>query len=205
MLDTIKKVGISITIAILFAVFAFSISDLVFPQPEYSDYCDQRQYKPSPVNQECEDRVEAPEEFSRNCTDKDGFIEYDYGDDGCAVDYSCNTCRVPYNEAIENHRLSSFIITSMFGLVAVIAGIVLKPKTELSDWIISGFIIGGLISIFMGTIMYFGDMSRFVRPIVIASEIALVIWVSLKLQRKAEKNKASAKTSATKRSRPKKR
>ena len=55
-----------------------------------------------------------------------------------------------------------------------------KSKKEVIEWIYSGFLIGGIASIFLGTTSYFQDMGRFVKPFILLAEMALVIWIAVK-------------------------
>jgi len=105
---------------------------------------------------------------------------YTYDSNGCATDYKCNPCRKGYDEAEKKHRLITFIITSIMGLIAVLVGLYVKTNNEIYGWIFSGFLIGGIISIFFGTIIYFGDLNRFLKPIVLLAEIVLIILIVLK-------------------------
>ena len=190
MIEQLKKLSVIVTIAILFTVLVFSISDLIVEGPNYSEYCNDFRYS-SPrdiaVPNDCPDAVVPGNDFMRNCHADGGYVVYDYDSDGCAIDYECNTCNVLYNEARSTHRMVMFIVSSLLGLVAVLVGLHLKPKTEILEWVYSGFIIGGLVSIFIGTVNYFGDMNRFVRPLVMIAEIILVIWVGFKATTKTSK------------------
>ncbi|MFP4118060.1 MAG: hypothetical protein ACLFTR_03990 [Candidatus Woesearchaeota archaeon] len=194
-LDQLKKFAVIVTIGILFAVLAFSMSDLIVESPEYSDFCTdyhKPNLMPSP-DEECEDPVEAPREFVEDCREKDGNVRYERDERGCPVDYECDTCSAEYNEAREDYQLISFTIVSLIGLAGIFSGIYKKPKDEVMSWLLSGFIIGGLASIFIGTITFFGSMDRFMRPIVIIAEIVLVVWLTMKIQRSSAKAKSPKK------------
>ena len=182
MLNQIKKFSVVITIAILFTVLVFSISELIVERPDYSDFCGMRNYRPReiPIPNDCPDDAVPDDNFLRECHENGGIVTYDYSSQGCAVSYECDTCSYDYSQALSTHRRSMFIVSSLLGLLAVIAGLHLKSKNEVMEWVYSGFILGGLASIFIGTISYYNDMDRFVRPIVMIAEIALVVWVGVK-------------------------
>ena len=184
-LDQLKKFAVIATIGILFAVLAFSISDLVLDQPEYSDFCDNSLYaRPRPMpDQECEDPLTAPQDFEQECRAEGGNVRYELDEDGCAVDYVCDMCSAEYSSANERHQLFSFTMVSLIGLTGIFAGIYSKPKDEVISWLLSGFIIGGLVSIFVATISFFNAMDPVMRPLVIIAEIVLVAWLTIRLQR----------------------
>ncbi len=70
------------------------------------------------------------------------------------------------------------------GIVAILFGLYMKTDQEVVEWVYSGILIGGIISVFIGTMMYFGDMNRFAKPIVLFFEIALVVWIAVKTSRR---------------------
>ena len=195
MFEQVKKLSVIITIAILFTVLVFSIAELIEERPEYSDFCNS--FRPAPrdiaIANDCPDAIVANENVVRECHDQGGTVRYNYDDAGCSISYECDTCNVEYQEAVSGHRLAMFLISSLLGLFAVIVGLHLKPKNEVMEWVYSGFIIGGLASIFIGTVNYFGDMDRLVRPIVMIAEIALIIWVGVKTTSKSDKKKPKKK------------
>ncbi|MFP4111521.1 MAG: hypothetical protein ACLFPQ_02160 [Candidatus Woesearchaeota archaeon] len=184
MLEQVKKLSVIITIAILFSVLVFSIAELIVEQPEYGDFC-RSSVKPnylidSALSGNCSESLLPEDEFIADCQDNGGFVRYDYDDKGCVADYECDTCSSEYQAALSNYRMVMFLVSSFLGLLAVIAGLYMKPKNDIMEWIYSGFIIGGLASIFIGTVSYFNDMDRLLRPLVMIAEIALVIWVGIK-------------------------
>lgn len=183
MLDKVKKYGIIIIIAVLFAFFSFSIVDVVMESPEYEDFCgvEFRQVPIIAKAEVCDTTLEGPTDTEIDeCEARKGRIEYKYNTQGCAESYECNTCWTEYDQAGEKHRLVGFIVTSILGIIAVLVGLYAKSNIEVSEWIYSGFLIGGIISVFIGTMSYFRDMGRFVKPIVFLIEIILIVLIALK-------------------------
>lgn len=182
MLEKIKKIGIILIIAILIASFAFSIVDVVMEKPQYGDFCksEARALKPFREETNCPDFIEPTTDIRTECNSKKGTIDYVYDGSGCPVSYECSTCNTAYDEARKKHRLVGFIITSILGIIAIISGMYVSSKTEVIEWIYSGILIGGILSIFIGTISYFQDMGRYVKPFVLLIEIILIIWVAIR-------------------------
>jgi len=181
MLGNVKKYGVIIIIAILFAFFAFSLVDLVIERPDYEDFC--RFDKPLPRDSECQN-VQPTESEMDDCFEREGRIKYTYDTSGCATAYECDMCSKLYEDASGDHRLVGFIITSILGLIAIIVGLYARSKDEVVEWIFSGFLIGGIFSIFFGTMSYFQDMHRIVKPIVLLLEMVLIVWIALKSRKK---------------------
>jgi len=182
MLEFVKKYGVIAIIAVLFAFFSFSIVDLVMEEPQYSRYCEPIAKPIVAPNRNC--TMEAPPEFMRDCETQGGYVEFQYDSSGCAVSYICNTCYAKDEAARKQHRMIGFIVTSIMGLIAIIIGLYVRSKEDVVEWVISGLLIGGLITVFAGTVSYFGDMDRFARPVVLLLEIALIIFVAVKTSRR---------------------
>ncbi len=181
----IKKYGTIIIIAVLFAFFSFSIVDLVVQQPVYSDYCTDTA-KPVPISRvtaNCTD-VPIPDSAKTACSRQDGYTDYKYDSSGCPQSYFCNTCSHEFDLAGQGYRKFGFIITGIFGVLAIMAGLYFRSKEEVVEWIFSGFLIGGILSVFIGTMTYFRDMGRFLKPVVLLIEMGLIIWIVLRMSKK---------------------
>ncbi len=178
--QTLKKYAVIITIAILFFFFSLSLSQTIVESPEYSDFCGSNRPKPSlqPNDQMCEPYV-VPDEEWRACSEKGGRIEYEYNESGCQIDSYCEMCHAEYDTAREKHERITFLIGSVIGVIAVIAGIFYSSPTPTYMWISSGILIGGIASIFMSTARYYNYLPRFLKPVVLLIEIILVSWVAI--------------------------
>ncbi|NQU98050.1 hypothetical protein HQ533_01160 [Candidatus Woesearchaeota archaeon] len=177
----LKKAAIIAVIAILFASFIFSLILAIYERPEYSDYCEEVYPYKTPVARELDcPSTTFPETRARECEDKGHEFTPIYSD-GCVEGYECRACRVEYDEARKDYQLFKFIMSTALGLIAVILSIYLPFESDsLKEWLLAGFLIGGLAAIFIGTIEYFNDAHRILRPIIILIELFLVVFVSYK-------------------------
>ena len=182
MFEKLKKIGIIIIMAILFTTFSFSIVDMVIEQPNYDDFCaiDAKPVRPGQKDLTCPSFKEPTKSERDACNAKKGFMEYEYDENGCPLLSDCNTCSGEYETAGKTHRLIGFIITGIIGVLAIIAGMYLTAKNEIVEWVYSGILIGGIANIFFGTVIYFRDMGRFVKPFILLIEMALIIWVAIR-------------------------
>ncbi|MFC2134638.1 hypothetical protein ACFLTH_08490 [Bacteroidota bacterium] len=177
----IKKLAVIAAIAILFGIFIFSLINAIYESPDYSDFC-RDEMKPQRVdvlveNPECAD-VDYPQEEADACLDEDAMFEPVY-ENGCVVDYKCETCYRDYDNAQKKHNFYTFVMSSILGLIAVFLSIYLPFKEDsLKEWLLTGFLIGGLAAVFIGTGQYFSDLHRILRPIIILIEIILVVFVA---------------------------
>lgn len=173
-----KFVLLMLVVAVLFSVFSFSLGNAFYQQPEYEDFCSSRFIDKFP-GQNCS-YVPVPVDVQRSCSQLGGFPEPVIGDDGCTVAYECNTCQVGLDAARERFNLVIFLFMSILGITAIVASLSLKTRQEVAEWIFNGFLLGGLISLFIGTVVYFDDAPRFLRPIIMFVELGIIIFIALR-------------------------
>lgn len=165
----VRKILIIFVVGILYAIFVNSFIDAVYEAPEYDEFCDVRAV---PImNKDCEP-IPVPKCY--------GQLEYEYDSNNCPISVLCNECNADYREARESYNLVVFIISSIFGLLAIVAALYLPLKKNVIQWIATGFMLGGLVSIFIGTARYYADMARLLRPFIILIELLIIIYVSYK-------------------------
>lgn len=180
----LRRVAIIFVIAILYAIFVNAIIGAFYLTPRYEDYCRQRYYPekayPAPI-----DRVECPglsdDEKVKvdNCFDQKGYPEYITDSKGCAAKFKeCNFCQRDFDNASQKYNFYFFIISSILALVAIAIGLLLPPSNDLNEWIATGFMLGGLVTLFFGTFRYYQYLGRYVKPLVIFAELVIVIYLA---------------------------
>ncbi len=176
-----RKYIVVLVVAVLFAAFIFASIDAVYPKPDYDDYCDYSNPKPVINERENCTNIEYPEDTAEDCRKANGRMDLKYDSEGCPSHYECEMCHAEYDKARESHGFFSFIIASLLGLIGIAIGLWLPVKKgEINEWIGTGIMLGGLFCIFLATMMHFGDLHRFFRPIVLLAELILVIYLSYK-------------------------
>ncbi len=181
----LRKILIIFIIAVLFSVFVHALIEAVHPSPEYEDFCEENFRFAKPISQvekkDCAEFTGPTENEETNCRENNGGIQYTYDEYGCPEKWKCETCQYDYNEARTYHNFIVFIISSIFGLIAIILGLYIPiSKNPVNHWVSTGFMLGGLITLFIGTIRYFADMGRYIRPAVILIELIIVIYIAYK-------------------------
>ncbi|MBR9699485.1 hypothetical protein GOV09_03465 [Candidatus Woesearchaeota archaeon] len=178
----IRKILIIFVVGLLFSVLVFSVIEAVYPQPDWDDFCEEK--FPTPVRLadrekiECPD-LEVPKSDQDSCKEKEGDITFNYDENGCATSFECSTCRHEYDQSRERYNQVVFYVSAILALLAIFIGLFLPAKANtMNEWIGTGFMLGGVFALFFGTIRSFGDLGRFVRPIVIFIELVLVIYIS---------------------------
>lgn len=201
MKDLLKKIAIIITVAVLFSIFVQSLAEVVVEQPKFTDYCREEVKLPSVIREtgNCTE-LDITDEEEQSCYEKDGVITYEYDTQGCQKNWECNLCRAEYEKAMEGHNKVVFMISAIFGLAAMMFGLFYKKKetffgkiksklfgkgTETFwDWTKSGFLVGGIITLFIGTMRYWDDMSRFLRPVTMLVELIIILLITYRILKK---------------------
>lgn len=194
-----RRVAIIFVIAILYAIFVNAFIPAFYPEPRYEDFCKQRFYPekayPAVVERkDCPKYQEPTQEELDKCADEKGYPEYQYDAFSCPIKYKgCNYCQRDFDAANQKYNLYFFIFSSILAVVAIGIGLALPTKNSLNEWIATGFILGGLITLFFGTFRYYQYLGRYVKPAVILVELLLVIFLSYKKLQDIKSDKSKAK------------
>ncbi len=180
----LRRILIIFVIAVLFSVFVVTTIEAVYPSPKYEDFCHNNYpVKPvtTPIDLKCAD-TSPNQAFFQTCSDQKGFVDYkSYDSNGCAKEPFCNTCNNDLQKANEKYNSIYFLISAIAGLIAIGLGVYLPSnKNPLHEWIGTGFMLGGLFILFFGTARTFGNLQRYLRPIIILIELLIIIWLSYK-------------------------
>ena len=182
----LRRVAIIFVIAVLYAIFVNSFIGAIYEQPKYEDYCKARFYpeKAYPAaleRKDCPKYKEPAQQELDKCAEDKGYPEYKYDANGCALEYKgCNLCQGDFDKANQKYSFMYFIFSSMLAVIAIGIGLLLPTKNNLNQWIATGFMLGGLITLFFGTFRYYEYLGRYFKPAVILAELLVVIYLSYK-------------------------
>ncbi len=205
----IRKFGITIAVAILTAIFIYATADaFAGAEPEYNDCWRNRisvdggssvpvkgYYQGGEVN--C---TPPPMDIAARdaCTQDKGDYFGIQGQDGCVASYECSYCNRDYNDEQEQRKLVIFYVSILLGLVFIVIGFLL-PLGTIHEWVGLGFIFGGVIGLFIGTVAYWSNLERWLRPLVIALELAVVLFIVYKRMAKEPEQPEQKQTTPAKR------
>jgi len=184
----LRKYIVVLVITVLFAILVQSLIEAIYPEPQYDKFCKYNDRYPKPayplqneqdqIAHKCQDYSKPTEEQLKQCVDSEGMTEYNYDEYGCPTKYGCNYCNKQYQDAQKGYSLVVFIVSAILGLIAISLGLILPTsKNILHEWVGTGFMLGGVVTLFIGTIRYYADMYRVLRPIVIFIELLIVIYL----------------------------
>lgn len=182
----IRKFGITIAVAILTGFFIYTIADAVAPQPEYKDcYGPTRGYTPG-LNEPMMKQVDIngnacvvppiDRASQQACIDAEGQYQSVLDSNGCVAQYECSFCQKEYNALQGGRSLRIFIIALVLGLAVIILGFML-PLGSVHEWVGLGFILGGVFGMFYGTTIYWQDLGRWLRPLLILVELGVILFI----------------------------
>jgi len=157
-----RKLLVALVIAVLFAIFVNTSIEAISPSPQYNQFCNDIISGPYP--KQVNPSAPTPAEQAQL-------------DDYNAKQKKCND---DLQTAQEKHNFVVFLVSAITGLIAVVIGLYVSVSSPVGMSIASGFILGGLFTIFFGTIGGWGSIQLQVRPLVIFLELAVVIWVAYK-------------------------
>ena len=183
----LRKYIVVLVITVLFSILVYSSIEAIYPEPMYDKFC--KYYgmvsKPAyPVSAEntkehkCTGYNTPTEDQLKQCADSEGMNEYNYDEYSCPTKYECNYCSKQLRDAQKEYSLVIFIVSAIAGLIAIVLGLVLpSAKNILHEWVGTGFMLGGAVTLFIGTARYYSDMYRVLRPFVILAELLIVIYL----------------------------
>ena len=177
----VRKYAIILTLAVLTAIFIFSLAEAVVPEPEYPSICveaqdtDRSPQQPiprTPGEERCEETPEPTQEEIDACP---GQLHLNYN----TCEYQCH-CYELTREHQQQKESIIFWIAILLAGAAIVTGMLLPARNPLNEWVGSGFILGGVITLFIATIRYWSELHKIARPVIIALEIAIVLWIAYK-------------------------
>lgn len=175
----IRKYTIILTVAVLFSIFSYAFSDAFTSEAEYPDFCQEAQqptnYYEPPRSLDPNNCTETPTPTEQEQQACPGSLYLNHNT--CEYECSCHEITQENNQVNDRIR---FYLGVILGGISIAFGMLLNPKKKLNTWVGSGFILGGVITIFIATIGYWGDLDKIIRPIIIAAELGLVLWIAYK-------------------------
>lgn len=160
-----RKLLVALAIAVLFAIFVNTSIEAISPSPQYDKYCNETTTGKYPY------AYREPSAAPMTAEEKAAVDAYDQ---------KAKECQDAWQAAQEKHEFVVFLVSAVAGLIAIVAGLYISVSTPVGMSIASGFILGGLFTLFVGTISGWGSIAATVRPFVMLVELAIVIFVAYK-------------------------
>lgn len=172
----IKNWFLALGIGIIFVLFINFGVQTFSPEPQYEDFCDSRPRpirEPFLIENDC-DALNVPAGFQDECFASGGFVQTEYGTDGCPVTYSCDTCNQSFQDARSDYRQNIFFILVILGILALVSGMII---TEVA--VSSGFLLGGILTVIVATLRTWSDIGDILRFLLLGLVLALLVFIGL--------------------------
>ncbi len=159
-------------VIVLNLFFNYTLS-LVYKSPDYNVFCPSSQVVNIPETQEAcvleggqwtnnayyYDKFTAPSEVQPK-----GYCDLQY------------TCRADYESASSNYNRNIFVALVLLGALSVLAGNFFQSNAVVSN----GLALGGVLSFIIASMRYWSAANDFIRVVILAIALGLLIWVAMK-------------------------
>ncbi|MBI4441696.1 hypothetical protein HY639_06000 [Candidatus Woesearchaeota archaeon] len=202
----IRRIIIIFVVAILYALFSQLEIDALKEEPRCETYCPPDEFggpmcmesydyaypaypptrekyikrEPGIIEETCPQEIRPSDNDVVTCMKEKGQMKYKYNQYGCIEKYKCDYCSKPYTQDKSWYHFHVFWMSALFALIAIVIGIMLPTKNPINEWIGFGLMLGGLITLFVGTGRTIGELGKMWRPLIILAELILVIYLSYK-------------------------
>ncbi|MBI2143140.1 hypothetical protein HYU20_02255 [Candidatus Woesearchaeota archaeon] len=180
----LRKWALAFAIAIVLNLFVNYGISVFYKAPQYDDFCRESSrpylYKIYPAEPQLQQQkecavVEVSEELQSNCSEQKGYVAFKYNSTGCPTEAYCELCGKMFNDVNNRRNSNVFVILVVFGVAAIMAGIVVKAEA-----VANGFLFGGILSLIIAAIRNWGQLQDIVKFLILGAVLALLIWIGYK-------------------------
>ncbi len=175
-LKWVLVVGIAIVLN-LFFVYAIKV---FYPEPEYTNFCENKQVKIIPdTKDECLSvgGQWTDDKYIQKTIPRNGSIEIPVikteSKGYCNPDF---TCGQDFRNANDIYGRNVFVALVILGVVSIIGSLFVASIEAVS----LGFSLGGVLALIIGTMRYWSAMDDYIRVIVLAFALVALIWIGIK-------------------------
>lgn len=167
-----------LALIIVLNLFFHFATKVVYQEPTWDTYCPQKQVNISPSNEKDCVAVggawNAPASFGKEPRSYPAVASLPVEPQGyCDVTF---TCAKEYNEVHKVYNRNVFIVLIVLGLLSLGAGFWLTQSGAVS----LGVSFGGVVSLIVGSTRYWSDMNDYLRLIMLAVALIVLIWLGIK-------------------------
>lgn len=164
----VKENILAIAIAIILVLFVGYGINVFYTQPERSDFC-KKEFKDIQTEEKCNQEegkwTYYKEEIARPLEgNRTGWCNQFY------------ECEKEYDGVRDVYGRNVFVMSLVIGIIAIILGGVVLASESVGAGILGG---GVLITIY-GTLRFWGDMSKYIRIIILGIVLFVLIWIGYK-------------------------
>jgi hypothetical protein len=159
--------AVLIGIVVLINVFSFISISYIFPEPEYDQFCGDRNFPSELVDTET------------SCTENGGVWMYNQvakpaPNEATGYCDLYKTCSAAYTEAGTDHAQKAFLVLLTIGALAIILGMFLKG----SSIVAAGLSYSGVILLITSGTRYLGDLDKLTQILAVGAALILVLIIA---------------------------
>ncbi len=171
--SSIIKWALIIGITIVVNLFITYLVDVIYPMPEFTDFCPESQ-----VNRAIETETACLEiggQWNENIEAKSipPQVTVPVPAGYCDATY---TCGKQYEEVMKVYNRNVFVVFIIAGILLLVGSMYLKGVEAIS----LGLSFGGILSLIIGSVRYWSDMDDILRVILLGIALAGLIFVAYK-------------------------
>lgn len=159
--------GLAIAIAVLFTLSATSLAEVIETQPQYEDFC-----KPEMTSLNFDNKSA--------CTENNGrWNEYSDPAPKTEPNGYCDTtyvCNADFQSARKIFGQGAFVTYIVLASIAIIVGVYLNKSFP----VVTGLILGGIITSIVGAIKYFEYTPPLLRTILLVAICGLLVFIGIR-------------------------
>ncbi len=174
-MSKVKKWAVAISIAIVFNLFVNYGVATFYPEPEYSDYCNEpARAIPLKEAANCAE-INVSQEMQEKCGEKKGYLAYRYDSAGCATEAYCETCNMEYDKVRKRYSGNIFVALLIAAVIALAAGVLVKKEA-----VSTGFLLAGLLGLIISATRYWTHLQDIYRFTLLGIVLATLVWLGYK-------------------------
>ena len=157
-----QKLALALALVIIVNVFFQVGLDTFYPHPDYDEFCGERSVE-----------IDQPLDTQEACLAENGTWTVDNYGNYCE---DREDCWEAYDEANQPYMRDRFIVSVILGLGVLLLGMLVAMPTAIAN----GLLYGGILSMTIGTLGYWGDMDDYLRFAVSGAVLIILILVGIK-------------------------
>jgi hypothetical protein len=182
----VKNLVLGIGIIIVFGLVLHYGIEAFYQTPQYDQYCNSSRYYSYPVPEKLPAQAvnctysKALREAENKCFADKGQPVYDYDDNGCNIAVKeCDFCNKYYEEAQDTHAKTTFIISIIAGIIAILLGYAILSTEPVGSALLGS----GIWAFFYGAVINWRNLSNIWRFLLLLAALILLIWIAIRLNR----------------------
>jgi hypothetical protein len=165
--------AVMLGIVIALNIFFFVVNSLIFPAPKYEDFCKNTHGPAAMTADTCAAQGGVWNAAPAATVDQSGATMPKPPSGYCDT---YTKCQKPYNDAQQQHQLTTFVLLVGLGVLSIIVGVLPLGSSIVS----SGLSYGGVLAFVIGAAQYWSEAGSWLRLAISLVALGALIYIGLK-------------------------